>query len=256
MGIGPGGNEPDGGESKKTASQAHSGLVANMGHELRSPLNAIIGFTDLILDREFGDLTPSQDEYLRDVLQNARHMLGLIEDIVDLSKVEDGNSVLQPSEVRLIEILSRSQIMIKEKALKRGIRLTADIKGLPEVITADERKLKHILFNLLSNALESTPEDGEVGLKAKMDGEMICISVENTGLGLNKPELMRIFKQVDHTDYPLGHDGREPCRDLCLTSKLVELHGGRIWAESEGEDRGAVIHFLIPPSADFKGLEF
>ncbi|UCF91745.1 MAG: PAS domain S-box protein, partial [Desulfobacterales bacterium] len=145
-------------EKAEVASQAKSEFLANMSHELRTPLNHIIGFTELVVDQNFGDLNATQEEYLRDALQSSKHLLSLINDILDLSKVEAGKLELEPSDLNLKLLLENSLVMVKEKALKHRIKLSLEVKDIPETITADERKLKQILYNLLSNAVKFTPD--------------------------------------------------------------------------------------------------
>jgi len=155
-------------ETAENASLAKSEFLANMSHELRTPLNHILGFTELVVDKNFGDLNDIQEEYLNDVLSSSKHLLSLINDILDLSKVEAGKLELEPSNCNLKMLLENSLIMIKEKAMKHGIRLSNHIDGIPEIIRADERKLKQVMYNLLSNAVKFTQDGGEISLKANL----------------------------------------------------------------------------------------
>jgi signal transduction histidine kinase len=164
-------------EDAENANRAKSDFLANMSHELRTPLNHIIGFTELVIGEYFGDLNNQQKEYLKDVLGSSKHLLSLINDILDLSKVEAGKLVYEPSTVFLREILENSTVMIKEKAIKNNIRLSTDLDGIPDTITADERKLKQIIYNLLSNAVKFTPENGQICLTG-----LIIASSPNKGL--------------------------------------------------------------------------
>ncbi|MBW2153246.1 MAG: HAMP domain-containing protein, partial [Deltaproteobacteria bacterium] len=147
-------------EAAEAANRAKSEFLANMSHELRTPLNHIIGFTELVLDDHFGTLNPEQREYLSDVLNSSKHLLSLINDILDLSKVEAGKLELELSEVHLQTLLNSSLKMVKEKSLKHGIGLKTAIDGIPETVRIDERKMKQILYNLLSNAVKFTPDGG------------------------------------------------------------------------------------------------
>ena len=149
-------------EEAETANRAKSEFLANMSHELRTPLNHIIGFTEMIVDKRFGDLNTRQQTYLNNVLQSGWHLLSLVNDILDLSKVEAGKLELEPGPVNLKHLLQNSLVMVKEKAAKHGIRLSLDVDGIPDSITADERKLKQILYNLLSNAVKFTFDRGSV----------------------------------------------------------------------------------------------
>jgi len=155
-------------ETAEDANRAKSEFLANMSHELRTPLNHIIGFTELVVDKNFGDLNEVQVEYLTDALDGSKHLLSLINDILDLSKVEAGKLELEPTDVEMKMLLENSLIMIKEKAMKHNIKLSTHIDGIPDTITADERKFKQILYNLLSNAVKFTPDGGEVDLEARM----------------------------------------------------------------------------------------
>jgi signal transduction histidine kinase len=233
-------------KAAEAVSRADSDLLGNMSHELRTPLNSIIGFTELILERHFGDLTSLQEEYLGDVLQSARHLLSLINDIVDLSKVEAGKQELVISEVRLRDLVSRSLDIVKEKALKQGIRLITEMGQVPETILADEGKLKRVLYKLLSNALKFTPDGGEVRLQAEMADDFVCISVKDTGIGLRKGDLERVFQPFEQADGSQRCEHQGTGVGLALTRSLVELHGGKIWAESNGKGKGTAFRFVVP----------
>ena len=242
------------------ANQAKSEFLANMSHELRTPLNHIIGFTELVVDKNFGDLNEAQEEYLTDVLDSSRHLLELINDILDLSKVEAGRLELQPTTVKLRELLENSFSMVKEKALKHGIKLSNSLNGIPDTITADERKFKQIIYNLLSNAVKFTPDGGTVSLTAqicKLDDSKfsdmentndsgIKITITDTGIGIHPNELDRIFNPFDQVETSKSRKFQGTGLGLSLTRRLVELHGGRIWAESDGEGRGSTFSFILP----------
>jgi PAS domain S-box-containing protein len=258
------------------ANAAKTNFLANMSHELRTPLNHIIGFTELIVDGNFGDLNDTQEEYLTDVLESSKHLLSLINDILDLSRIESGKLELELSQVNLRSLLEDSLIMIKQKAINNGISVLTALNGIPEYIHADERKLKQIMYNLLSNAVKFSLDGGQILLTADLvDGspsflsacsesrssaknqialaqglkateKCIRISVADTGIGVKKADLGRIFRpfvQVENI-YSRKHQGTG--LGLSLTKSLAELHGGRIWAESEGEGKGSIFHFTIP----------
>ncbi|MBN1932037.1 MAG: hypothetical protein JW786_10570 [Desulfobacterales bacterium] len=248
-------------EAAEIATRAKSEFLAGMSHELRTPLNHIIGFTEMILDKHFGELNPVQEEYLNDVLQSSQHLLALINDILDLSKVEAGKMELTPTKFNLKVILENSLSMIKEKAMKQNIKLSADFQNSPETIRADERKFKQIIYNLLSNAVKFTSTNGKILIKANRapDAELqafgferqntddfVKISVQDTGIGLKPSNLEQIFepfKQVKNSE-KRHHEGTG--LGLSLTKKLVEMHKGKIWAESEGEGKGSQFNFIIP----------
>ena len=247
----------------ETSDKAKSEFLANMSHELRTPLNHIIGFTDLVLSRSVGELTEEQDEYLKDVMGSSRHLLSLINDVLDLAKVEAGKMELELSAVRIRELLENSLSMVKEKALRQQLRLGVELDGTPELLLADERKLKQVVYNLLSNAVKFTPAGGEVRLGARvmeaselghypeaseLNGDLKWLSlwVADTGIGLERKELERIFKPFEQVESSLSRKFQGTGLGLALTRKMVELHGGAIWVESQGAGAGSTFKFAIP----------
>jgi signal transduction histidine kinase len=246
-------------EQARLANAAKSDFLANMSHELRTPLNVIIGFTELILDKQCGDLTARQEEYLGDVLHSARDLFMLINDILDLTNIEAGELKLRLSEVRIRELLSRSIIILKEKVLKHKIDLSYEEKQIPATILADERKLKQIVFNLLANAVKFTPDGGKVTLRSEIADEFIKISIEDSGIGIRDKDLKRIFDPFEQADSSLSRRYQGTGIGLSLTRNMVELHGGKIWAESDGEGKGTRFSFimpLMPPNIDLEKIEW
>ncbi|HRD66636.1 MAG TPA: cache domain-containing protein [Candidatus Competibacter sp.] len=254
-------------EAAEEANRAKSEFLANMSHELRTPLNHIIGFTELIVDKAFGELNDTQEEYLNDVLTSSRHLLSLINDILDLSKVEAGKLELQLSEVNLLDLLERSLVMIKEKALRHGIAIGTHVETTIKSIVADERKLKQVLFNLLSNSAKFTPEGGKIIVSLRevkeWSGEkinsqaleimnrnhairLIEFVVTDTGIGIEKKDQERIFAPFEQADGSATRKYQGTGLGLTLTKKLVELHGGYICVESEGINKGSTFRFGIP----------
>jgi PAS domain S-box-containing protein len=225
---------------------AKSDFLANMSHELRTPLNSVIGFSEVLQDQMFGPINDKQQEYVNNILTSGRHLLSLINDILDLSKVESGKMELELSPILLRESLDSSMMMLREKALKGGIELRLDLAPEADVrIEADQRKLKQILFNLLSNAVKFTPMAGAVNVSAVRDGDFIEITVADTGIGIREedvPKLFQAFTQLESV-YTKGFEGTG--LGLALTRQLVELHGGRIWMESEF-GTGSRFSFTIP----------
>jgi PAS domain S-box-containing protein len=259
--------------AKSTAEQANrakSEFLANMSHELRTPLNHIIGFSELLMMKKFGELSARQEEYLNDVLSSSRHLLSLINDILDLSKIEAGKIELEIKAVNLKALLKNSLHMVMEKAAKHNIRLGSDLDGVPESLEADERRLKQIMYNLLSNAVKFTPDGGNIMVRGrrlssrsamtlvesgavrlpesegKIPQEWAHVSVQDTGIGLLKEDLAIIFKPFEQADRNNHRHVLGTGLGLSLTSTLVELHGGAIWAESEGMHHGSIFHFILP----------
>ena len=221
-----------------------------MSHELRTPLNAILGFSEVLQDQYFGKLNEKQAEYINDILESARHLLSLINDILDLSKIETGRTELEISSIDIEDLLQNSTIMIKEKVAKHNISL--DLHISPELnglkVEADERRLKQIMFNLLSNAAKFTPDGGSITVEARMDGDNVLISVADTGIGIEPDEQEKIFEEFYQARTNSGLHGKTPGTGLGLSiaKRLVEMHGGRIWAESEGIGKGSRFSFTIP----------
>ncbi len=234
------------------ANQAKSEFLANMSHELRTPLNHIIGFTELVADQHFGPLNETQADYLHDVLHSSQHLLELINDILDLSKVEAGKMAVDPSDFQLLEVLEGSLTMVKEKSLKHGIQLNLETRKAPEFIHADKRKFKQILYNLLSNAVKFTPDGGRVSLTAAKipadngDGPRVEISVKDSGIGIASGDLERIFNTFEQVESSAARQFDGTGLGLALSRRLVEMHDGRIWAESEGPNRGSRFVFTLP----------
>ena len=246
------------------ANTAKSAFLANMSHELRTPLNHIIGFTQLVLSQKFGELNSDQQEYLTDVHQSSNHLLSLINDLLDISKVEAGKVELNPTEVNLNRILENSLIMIKEKAMRHSIDLKLATQGIPDVIRADERKLKQIMYNLLSNAVKFTPDGGHLSVSAapcdqngssngsdqSVDARWLKISVKDSGIGLKQEDIDHIFKPFEQVENSTSRRFQGTGLGLSLTKNLVELHGGEIWAESNGHGQGSTFCFMIPLDTD------
>jgi signal transduction histidine kinase/putative methionine-R-sulfoxide reductase with GAF domain len=227
------------------ANQHKSDFLANMSHELRTPLNAIIGFSEVLLERLFGELNDKQDDYLKDIHSSGRHLLSLINDILDLSKVEAGRMELDLSTFDAAAAISNAMTLVRERAQRHGITLGIDADpGLGE-ITADERKLKQILLNLLSNAVKFTPDGGRVDVSARRDDDNVVIAVHDTGIGIAAADQQTVFEEFRQvgTDYTTKQEGTG--LGLALTRKFVELHGGRIRVDSE-PGKGSTFTFTIP----------
>ncbi|MCS7215788.1 MAG: ATP-binding protein [Thermodesulfovibrio sp.] len=230
----------------EAASRAKSEFLANMSHELRTPLNSIIGFTEVLQDQLFGPLNEKQLDYLKDVHDSAKHLLNLINDILDLSKIEEGRMELEISEFRVSDVVNTAVIMFKEKALKHGIKLEAEVQEDADItVMGDERKIKQVLFNLVSNAVKFTPDGGSVKVTARRNEDMIEIMIEDTGIGIKKEDLERLFQPFSQleTTYTKKYEGTG--LGLALSKRLIELHGGKIWCESE-YGKGSKFIFSFP----------
>jgi signal transduction histidine kinase len=227
----------------ESASRHKSEFLASMSHELRTPLNAIIGFSQVLKERMFGDLNSKQDEYLDDVLSSGQHLLSLINDVLDIAKVEAGSMDLQLSVFSLPVSFDTALAMVRERATRHGIRLIKEIDPAVELVEADERKLKQILFNLLSNAVKFTPHGGKVTLAASMTDAGVTISVADTGVGISAEDQVLIFEEFYQAGPGRNQEGTG--LGLPLTRKLVELHGGELWVRSVmGE--GSTFGFTLP----------
>lgn len=232
----------------EAADRAKSEFLANMSHELRTPLHTIIGFSDLILDRACGNVNEEQATYLGHILGAGEHLLQLINDILDLAKVESGRMELRLDEVNARELLNNSILMFKERAAKRSVTIHMDIdeETSAEPLVVDPVKLKQIIFNLLSNAVKFTPEGGRIGLKARRQGPEVLFSITDTGIGIMPENKERIFKAFEQVESSLDRKTQGTGLGLTLTKRMVELHGGKIWVESDGENKGSTFNFLIP----------
>jgi PAS domain S-box-containing protein len=230
----------------ESANRSKSEFLANMSHELRTPLNHIIGFTELLIDKRLGELSSAQEEFLNDVLGSSRHLLSLINEVLDISKVEAGRLKLDLKDVDLRTLVESSLTMVKEKAIKHGITLRVDMDRAPSEMKADERALKQIMYNLLSNAVKFTPDGGVVMVTGEADRESAKVMVSDTGIGIKAEDLERIFIPFEQADNSASRKYPGTGLGLTLAKRLVERHGGRIWAESKGEGKGSTFFFSIP----------
>ena len=229
----------------EAANRHKSEFLANMSHELRTPLNAIIGFSEVLGERMFGELNEKQAEYTDDILSSGRHLLSLINEILDLSKVEAGRMELELSTFDLPTALENARTFVRERATKHGINLDVTIDERLGEFVGDERKIKQILLNLLSNAVKFTPEGGRIGITAKQADGGVEISVTDTGIGIAPEDQATIFEEFRQVGGDYAHKKEGTGLGLTLAKKFVELHGGRIWVASE-VGKGSTFTFTLP----------
>jgi signal transduction histidine kinase len=228
----------------EAASEHKSEFLASMSHELRTPLNAILGFSQVLREEMVGEVNEKQKEYLEDILSSGQHLLSLINDVLDLSKVEAGQVELEVAPFSLREALERGVVMVRERATQDGVRVALATDPKLDLVEGDERRIRQVIFNLLSNAVKFTPAGGAVDVSAAQVNGEVKVSVADTGPGLAPGDHQRIFEEFQQTE--AGLEQREGTGlGLALSKRLVELHGGRIWVDSElGE--GSTFVFTLP----------
>jgi signal transduction histidine kinase len=235
----------DKGQELEAASRHKSEFLANMSHELRTPLNAIIGFSEVLGERMFGELNAKQEEYVQDILSSGRHLLSLINDILDLSKVEAGRMELELSRFDLPAAIGGAVILVRERATRHGLGLDVSVDDRLGVFVGDERKIRQVLLNLLSNAVKFTPEGGRITVRAAPADGSVEVSVSDTGIGIapeDQEAIFQEFRQVG-TDYARKREGTG--LGLALARRFVDLHGGRIWVKSRSGE-GSTFTFTLP----------
>jgi len=229
----------------EAANRHKSEFLANMSHELRTPLNAIIGFSEVLGERMFGELNEKQAEYTEDILSSGRHLLSLINEILDLSKVEAGRLELELATFDLPLAIDNARTFVRERATKHGINLDVTVDERLGEFVGDERKIKQILLNLLSNAVKFTPEGGRIGINARQADGSVEISVSDTGIGISPEDQAKIFEEFRQVGGDYAHKIEGTGLGLTLAKKFVELHGGKIWVESE-VGKGSIFSFTLP----------
>jgi signal transduction histidine kinase len=235
----------------ETASRHKSEFLANMSHELRTPLNAIIGFSQVLQQRLFGDVNDKQAEYLDDILSSGNHLLSLINDVLDLSKVEAGQVELDIAPFSLREALERGVVMVRERATRGGVEISTELASDLDIVQGDERRVRQVIFNLLTNAVKFTPDGGKIVVASSQVDREVRVSVTDTGPGIAPEDHERIFAEFQQTD--VGLKQREGTGlGLALSTRLVELHGGRIWVESE-LGHGSRFLFTLPVETEERG---
>jgi two-component system cell cycle sensor histidine kinase PleC len=232
-------------ELKRTA-KVKSEFLANMSHELRTPLNSINGFSEVLYDETFGPLNEKQKKYVNNVLTSGKHLLLLINQILDMAKVEAGKMKLTLSSLPMKTLLNDISMLVADMVNKKKIKMLLEIaEDLPN-IEADELKVKEIIYNLVSNAVKFTPEGGKIGMRAKKADPEIEITVWDTGVGIASENMGKIFEGFFRVDTPYSRVTEGTGLGLPLSRKLVELHGGKLSVESEGLNKGTSVRFTLP----------
>jgi len=232
-------------ELKRTAL-VKSEFLANMSHELRTPLNSINGFSEVLYDETFGSLNEKQKKYVNNVLTSGKHLLLLINQILDMAKVEAGKMKLSLSNLPMKSLLNEISLLVADMANKKKLQMLLEIaEDLPD-IEADELKVKEIMYNLLSNAVKFTPEGGNIGVRAKKAGSEIEIVVWDTGVGIASENMVKVFEGFFRVDTPYSRLTEGTGLGLPLSRKMVELHSGELSVESEGLNKGSSIRVILP----------
>jgi len=229
----------------EAANRHKSEFLANMSHELRTPLNAVIGFSDVLLERTFGEMNDKQEQYIGIIQSSGRHLLSLINDILDLSKIEAGRMELELSQFDVEMAVDNTVTLVRDRAARHDLTLTVEVEpDLPPAV-GDERKIKQILLNLLSNAVKFTPDGGRIGVRAGRTDGGIEVAVTDTGVGIAPEDQAAIFEEFRQvgSDYVRKREGTG--LGLALTRRFVELHGGQVRVESE-LGKGSTFTFTLP----------
>ena len=240
------------GRELEAANRHKSEFLANVSHELRTPLNAIIGFSEVLQERLFGELNDKQAEYTDDILTSGRHLLSLINDILDLSKIEAGRMDLEVTTFHLPDAIENALLLVRERASRHGIKLDRVTDDRLGDYTGDERKVKQILVNLLTNAVKFTPEGGQIKVETQLGDSAVIVSVTDTGIGIAKEDQEAVFEEFRQvgTNYAQKREGTG--LGLTLTRRFVEMHGGKIWVESE-VGKGSTFTFTLPTTVRGEG---
>ena len=227
------------------SSRYKSEFLANMSHELRTPLNAIMGFSEILLDLTMNLTAGERTEFLRNIHSSGQHLLGLINDILDLAKIEAGKMDLHPEEMPVMEALQEITAILDPMARQQGLQLRTVGAADAGVIKADRSKFKQVLYNLLSNAVKFTPAPGTITVSVKDSSEQLTVSVEDTGIGMKAEDLPKLFREFEQIDGSYTRRYQGTGLGLALCRRFVEMHGGRIWAESQF-GKGSIFTFTIP----------
>ena len=232
----------------EAANQHKSEFLANMSHELRTPLNAIIGFSEVMLERMFGELNDKQDDYLKDIHSSGKHLLSLINDILDLSKIEAGRMELDIEDFDIGEALGNTVTLIRERAQQHGIALSIDSAAASGSIRADQRKFKQIMLNLLSNAVKFTPDGGRIAVHAQRVDDALQVAVTDAGIGIAVADQEAVFQEFRQVGGNYTNKQEGTGLGLALTRRFVELHGGTLSVVS-APGQGSTFTFTLPRQA-------
>jgi len=226
------------------ASQAKSEFLANMSHELRTPMNAILGFTEMILDDIYGEVPPDVRGPIQDVRTCGQQLLRLINDVLDLSKIEAGRMELSLTDYSVQEVVETARTSLRSLAAEKGLEFTADVQPDIPIAHGDGKRITQCLTNLVGNALKFTKQGG-VSIAARLEGDQVVYSVTDTGIGIQGDQLDHIFGEFRQVDSSISREFGGTGLGLSITKTFVELHGGRIWVESE-PGRGSTFRFAVP----------
>jgi len=230
------------------ASKTKTTFMMAMSHELRTPLNSIIGFSDLLKKKDFGELNEIQEKYIDNIHLSGKNLLMIINDILDLSKVEASKIDLSIEKISLADVINISIAVIKDFANQKKIQVIAEIDPGSDLIDADKNRIRQVLFNILNNAIKYSKPEGIVTITARKEGDMAQISVSDTGIGIKDEDLRRLFMEFEQIDHGASRQHGGTGIGLVISKRLIELHGGRIWVNSKyGE--GSTFTFTLPIKA-------
>ncbi len=230
------------------ASKTKSAFMMAMSHELRTPLNSIIGFSDLLKKKDFGGLNEIQEKYVDNIHLSGHNLLMIINDILDLSKIEAGKIDITIEKMSIVEVINISIAIVKDIAKQNKIEIITEIEPGLDLIDADRNRIRQVLFNIMNNAIKYSKPEGTVTMTAKKEGDMAQISVSDTGIGIKEEDIGRLFKEFEQIDRGPSRQYGGTGLGLVISKKLIELHGGRIWLKSKyGE--GSTFYFTLPLKA-------
>nr|WP_305064771.1 PAS domain-containing sensor histidine kinase [Methanococcoides sp.] len=235
----------------ETMNLEKSKFLANMSHELRTPLNAVIGFSEMLMLGTFGTLNEKQTKYVDNITSSGKHLLDVINDILDLSKIEAGRMELQPKEFDVPSTIEEVNMLLASMAVKKRIDISTDLADNTIVIEADKTKFKQVLYNLLSNSLKFTPNNGTVVVSANVKDEMLYVSVKDSGMGIAKEDIGAIFSPFRQLEEMSSKVQQGTGLGLTLVKRFVEMHGGEIWVDSE-IGKGSTFTFTMPLKSDIE----